>query len=74
MATETLMATKPGQDMTAEEKITQLRELFADAPEMGKTALENVLNEAEIGGVPEAAAAGGERRPGRRAGWARSRS
>ena len=44
MATETLTATEPGQDMTAEEKITQLRELFADAPEVGRTALENVLN------------------------------
>ena len=30
--------------MTVEEKITQLRELFADAPEVGRTALENVLN------------------------------
>ena len=30
---------------TAEEKISQLRELFADAPEVGKKALENVLQE-----------------------------
>jgi hypothetical protein len=29
---------------TAEEKISQLRELFADAPEVGKKALENVLS------------------------------
>jgi hypothetical protein len=30
--------------MTAEEKINQLRELFADAPEVGRTALEKVLS------------------------------
>lgn len=35
--------TEPGR--SAEEKILQLRELFADAPELGKTALENVLKE-----------------------------
>ena len=44
MATETLTATEPGQDPTVEEKINQLRELFADAPEVGRTALEKVLN------------------------------
>ena len=31
------------QEVLAEQKIQQLRELFADAPEVGKTALENVL-------------------------------
>ena len=31
--------------MSTEEKIHHLRELFADAPEVGKTALENVLRE-----------------------------
>ena len=36
-------ATEP--DQTVEEKIQQLRELFADAPEVGKRALENVLGE-----------------------------
>jgi len=30
-------------DLTVEEKIQRLRELFADAPEVGKKALENVL-------------------------------
>ena len=43
MTTETSTATEPGQDLTVEEKIDQLRELFADAPEVGKTALEKVL-------------------------------
>jgi hypothetical protein len=41
MATEVQMA----PDVSVEEKIKQLRELFADAPEVGKTALENVLQE-----------------------------
>ena len=43
MATQTV--TKPSQDQTAEKKIQQFRELFADAPEVGKKALENVLRE-----------------------------
>ena len=41
MTTETTIATAP--DTSAAEKINQLRELFADAPEVGRTALENVL-------------------------------
>jgi hypothetical protein len=45
MATETTTATGPEQDLTAEEKISRLREIFADAPEVGKKALENVLRE-----------------------------
>ena len=31
--------------LTGKEKIQKLRELFADASELGKTALENVLKE-----------------------------
>ena len=42
MATQTL---DRKQDPTAEQKIQQLRDLFADAPQLGKTALENVLRE-----------------------------
>ena len=34
-----------GQDQSTEEKIRRLRELFADASDVGKTALENVLKE-----------------------------
>jgi hypothetical protein len=45
MATQTLVATGQEQDLTVEEKIQQLRALFADAPEVGKAALENVLAE-----------------------------
>jgi hypothetical protein len=42
------MATAPQtakQDKAAEAKIDQLRKLFDDAPEVGKTALENVLRD-----------------------------
>jgi hypothetical protein len=45
MATQPQTPTGPEQDQTVEEKIQQLRELFADAPEVGKTALERVLQE-----------------------------
>jgi hypothetical protein len=38
-------ATGPGQDHSVEQKIQQLRELFADAPELGRKALENVIRE-----------------------------
>ena len=43
MTTQT--ATKPEQDQATENKIQKLRELFADAPEVGKKALENALHE-----------------------------
>src|SRR5262245_48900917 len=39
--TQTQAGSKPSADV--EQKIQQLRELFADAPEVGKTALQNVL-------------------------------
>ena len=45
MTTQPQPTTTPKPDQTAEEKIQQLRELFADAPEIGKRALENVLGE-----------------------------
>jgi hypothetical protein len=38
-------ATAPEQGQTVEERIQQLQELFADAPEVGKRALQNVLGE-----------------------------
>jgi hypothetical protein len=43
MTTQTL--TKPAQDQSLEKKIQQFREIFADAPELGKRALENALAE-----------------------------
>jgi hypothetical protein len=39
----TTTATSSKQDQVVEAKIEQLRELFADAPEVGKKALENVI-------------------------------
>ena len=45
MATPTQTPAGPEQGQTVEEKIQQLRELFADAPEVGRRALENVLGE-----------------------------
>jgi hypothetical protein len=45
MATEIHAASRHGKELTVEEKIHRLRELFADAPEVGKTALERVLSE-----------------------------
>ena len=43
MATQTL--TKPEQDQTVEDKIQQLRQLYADTPQFAKTALENTLKD-----------------------------
>ena len=45
MATQTQTSAEPDQDHSVEAKIQQLRELFADAPEIGKKALENALHE-----------------------------
>ena len=45
MQTQTQTAAGTEQRQAGEEKIRQLRELFADAPELGKKALENVLRE-----------------------------
>src|SRR5262247_3826745 len=45
MATQTQTRTAPKQDQTVEGKVQQLRRLYADAPEVGKTALERVLGE-----------------------------
>jgi predicted nucleic acid-binding Zn-ribbon protein len=44
MATQTETVTGPEQDQTIEEKIQQLRELYADAPEMGRVAAEHLLS------------------------------
>jgi hypothetical protein len=42
LQTETTTATAPVSDTTVEEKINQMRELFADAPKVGRTALEKM--------------------------------
>jgi len=43
MPTQTATANRPKQSLTVDEKIQKMRELYADAPEIGKTALENGL-------------------------------
>src|SRR4051794_40054391 len=43
LTTQTL--TTPEQNQTVDQKVRLLRDLFADAPELGKTALENILHE-----------------------------
>jgi hypothetical protein len=45
MATQTQAEARPEQDLTAEEKVAKLRELFADAPQVGRQALENALKD-----------------------------
>jgi hypothetical protein len=45
MATQTLTSVRPEQDQSVEDKIRKLRDLFADAPQIGKTALANVLKD-----------------------------
>jgi hypothetical protein len=44
MTTDTKEKTSPDHETTADEQIEQLRKLFADAPDVGKKALENVLD------------------------------
>ena len=43
MATQTPAATGPASNAVVEQKLQKLRELYADAPEIGKTALKNGL-------------------------------
>jgi hypothetical protein len=45
MTTHGESATAPEPDQTVEQKIQKLRELYADAPEVGKQALQNILRE-----------------------------
>jgi hypothetical protein len=53
MATQTL--TKPKQDQTVEDKVKQLRQLYAEAPQYARTALENSLAElTSFGSKPRA--------------------
>jgi hypothetical protein len=45
MATQTATVNAPKQELVVEQKIQKLREVFADAPQMAKTALEHLLGE-----------------------------
>src|SRR5437868_4558638 len=44
MATATQVATEPKRDGILEQKLQTMRELYADAPEVGKAALKNGLH------------------------------
>jgi hypothetical protein len=60
MTTKTATADRPKQGLTVEQKIQKLRELYADAPEIGRAAMENglaMLTE-ELAAPPRAQAAG----------------
>src|SRR6201991_2281420 len=43
MSTQTATADAAQQDLTVEQKLQKMRELYADAPELGKAALKNGL-------------------------------
>ena len=64
MATQTATATEPKQDVTVEEKLQKLRELYADAPEIGKSRAGERAHHAH--GRAGSAGAGANRRPYRR--------
>ena len=59
MATQTATVNGPKQDLAVEQKIQELRKLYADAPEFAKTALENALP-ALMSQATEAQASGAE--------------
>ena len=65
MQTQTQTAIAPKQDQSVEQKIQKLRELFADAPELGKSAGERAPR-AERQRFRQPPTADRKRRPDRR--------
>jgi hypothetical protein len=59
MATQTATTNRPTSDLAVDQKIQELRELYADAPDMAKKALENGLP-AMISEASEAQGSGSE--------------
>ena len=59
MATQTQTPTRPEQDETVEKKIQQLREQFADAPELGKNGAGERTPRADVAGFANAGTARG---------------
>ena len=45
MATQPATANRPKHDLATEQKVQKLRDIFADAPQMAKTALENKIQD-----------------------------
>src|SRR5205807_7554766 len=70
MVTQTQEKTGSEQPSDLEQKVQELRELYADASEIGKTALENVIRALKSGAPAKepAAATGSAGRIGRRQG------
>ena len=60
MATQTTSANRPAQDTATPQQLQKLRELYADAPELGRAGLEKMMPELEeaIKLSPKATAAG----------------
>ena len=60
MPTQTATENRPQQSLTVDEKLQKLRELYADAPEVGRAALKNGLTmlTEELGGEGRAQTAG----------------
>jgi hypothetical protein len=55
MATQTATVNKPDQNQSIEDKVKHLRQLYADAPQYAKTALENSIKDlASFGSKPRA--------------------
>src|SRR5262245_31565259 len=55
MATQTATVNKPNQNQTIEDKVKHLRQLYADAPQYAKTALEKSIKDlASFGSKPRA--------------------
>jgi hypothetical protein len=48
MATQTATATTPKQELPVEQQLQKLRELYADAPELGRIGLEKMMPELEV--------------------------
>jgi hypothetical protein len=58
MATQSPTRTGPSHTSEAEQKVRDLRQLLADAPELGRRALENALREirTQVSKAPAASA------------------
>ena len=48
MATQTAMANRPAQDTATAQQLQNLREIYADASELGRAALEKMMPELEV--------------------------
>jgi hypothetical protein len=59
MVQETQSVEKPGQSPDFQQKIQELREMYADATELQKTALENILRDMQSGAAGEQAGQSG---------------